>query len=346
MKKLNNKELYNIVGGVKFSASLLSSIIKGANFIFELGRLYVRQGKDELAENFLKKGVRLEENSIYSKFELAKLYSRQEKFKDSEKLFKECLEKAPKDVYTRLELGKIYVKTDFLKAEEILTEALRMDPYNNLVRLELGNLYVNNKKTFKAETVFKTALRMDSNFTNGMIALAKLYISQCRHEEGRKLLKKCIKIDKTDLSPRIELAKLDEYKKLNPKAKDMYNYLFENINIEEYNELQRKRFMQSHWSNDLTKNKYGVFTKSFEEIRKNLNSSEAKKSEFCGSEIYCIKLESCGYEGGSKGDGHQLDYVTIVTKPQKKDLLIMFPSDEIVIEKEKNQEIEDFEDER
>jgi len=38
MKKLNNKELYNIVGGIKFSASLLSSIIKGANFIFELGR--------------------------------------------------------------------------------------------------------------------------------------------------------------------------------------------------------------------------------------------------------------------------------------------------------------------
>lgn len=38
MKELNNKELYEIVGGVKFSASLLSSIIKGANLILELGR--------------------------------------------------------------------------------------------------------------------------------------------------------------------------------------------------------------------------------------------------------------------------------------------------------------------
>lgn len=38
MKKLDNKELYNVVGGVKFSASLLSSIIKGANFVLELGR--------------------------------------------------------------------------------------------------------------------------------------------------------------------------------------------------------------------------------------------------------------------------------------------------------------------
>lgn len=38
MKKLDNKELYNIVGGVKFSASLLSSIVKGVNIILELGR--------------------------------------------------------------------------------------------------------------------------------------------------------------------------------------------------------------------------------------------------------------------------------------------------------------------
>ena len=38
MKKLNDKELYEVVGGIKFSASLLSSIIKGANFVLELGR--------------------------------------------------------------------------------------------------------------------------------------------------------------------------------------------------------------------------------------------------------------------------------------------------------------------
>lgn len=38
MKKIEDKELYKIVGGVKFSASLLNSVIRGANFVLELGR--------------------------------------------------------------------------------------------------------------------------------------------------------------------------------------------------------------------------------------------------------------------------------------------------------------------
>ncbi len=36
--KLNKEELYNINGGIKFSASLLNSIIRGTNLIIELGR--------------------------------------------------------------------------------------------------------------------------------------------------------------------------------------------------------------------------------------------------------------------------------------------------------------------
>lgn len=38
MEELNQKELLKVVGGVKFSAALLSSVMKGANFILELGR--------------------------------------------------------------------------------------------------------------------------------------------------------------------------------------------------------------------------------------------------------------------------------------------------------------------
>lgn len=38
MTKLNTQQLNEIVGGIKFSAALLSSITKGASFILELGR--------------------------------------------------------------------------------------------------------------------------------------------------------------------------------------------------------------------------------------------------------------------------------------------------------------------
>ena len=53
-------------------------------------------------------------------------------------------------------------------------------------------------------------------------------------------------------------------------------------------------------------------------------------------DIYCIKVPGCGYEGGSDGDGHTLDYVTLITLPNTEKLVTMFPSDEIIIQKTKD----------
>ncbi|MBP3461301.1 MAG: bacteriocin [Bacilli bacterium] len=38
MKELKEQELKNIVGGLKFSAALFSSVVKGVSLLLELGR--------------------------------------------------------------------------------------------------------------------------------------------------------------------------------------------------------------------------------------------------------------------------------------------------------------------
>ena len=48
-------------------------------------------------------------------------------------------------------------------------------------------------------------------------------------------------------------------------------------------------------------------------------------------DIYCINVPGCGYEGGRKGDGHILDYVTFVTLPNSNNIITMFPSDKVVL---------------
>lgn len=50
-------------------------------------------------------------------------------------------------------------------------------------------------------------------------------------------------------------------------------------------------------------------------------------------DIYCTYVQNCGYEGGRDGDGHVLNYVTIVTLPNSNRLITMFPSDEIMVER-------------
>jgi len=63
-------------------------------------------------------------------------------------------------------------------------------------------------------------------------------------------------------------------------------------------------------------------------------------------DVYFIKVENCGYEGGLKGDGHQLDYLTVITLPQKIDIITVFPSDGIFIIKDKNKKNKEFDEER
>jgi len=43
---------------------------------------------------------------------------------------------------------------------------------------------------------------------------------------------------------------------------------------------------------------------------------------------------------GNKGDGHILNYITILTCKDTKDVITMFPSDEIIIKDKKKEEIE------
>ena len=59
-------------------------------------------------------------------------------------------------------------------------------------------------------------------------------------------------------------------------------------------------------------------------------------------DIYCINVPRCGYEGGRKGDGHILNYVTFIILPNSNNIITLFPSDEIIIrQKEKGFGIDD-----
>lgn len=67
--------------------------------------------------------------------------------------------------------------------------------------------------------------------------------------------------------------------------------------------------------------------------------SENRRNKYVLFQIYCINIPGCGYEGGRKGDGHVLDYVTFITLPNSSNIITMFPSDEVVL-RESKKEIE------
>ena len=81
---------------------------------------------------------------------------------------------------------------------------------------------------------------------------------------------------------------------------------------------------------------HGVFTKDCLEIMDTLIKNKGDKHIGYMCDIYCVNVPECGYEGGKNGDGHILDYVTFITLPNSNKLITMFPSDNIIKEKDKD----------
>jgi len=224
-------------------------------------------------------------------------------------------------------------KTD--KAKEVYERILDVNYEHPHVLYGLAKICINDGELEKAENLLYKVLEKEKSSERARCELGRIKIKQNKYVDAEILLNECLQINPNNVYARMDLAKIYAEKNLDKEAKAMYDYIYENMEIEEYTEEERERHVKKHWQDDLTKNKHGVFTMSFEEIRSKINFQEMYKQSVNMADIYCARVENCGYEGGARGDKHQLDYVTIVTLPFKTDIVTMFPSDKVIIEKEK-----------
>lgn len=127
------------------------------------------------------------------------------------------------------------------------------------------------------------------------------------------------------------------FKEKKEESLKMYEYILDKYGVDEYEEENRTMHILKHMKDDKTKENHGIFNQNPLEIFKKVQEQMSDKNKSYGylSDIYLIKFENCGYAGGRMGDGHTLNYVTIITYPDSKKLITMFPSDNI-FELEKN----------
>ena len=175
----------------------------------ELGKLYVKQGKEEEAEKLFTECIKLDLNNLYAMLELGKLYVKQGKEKEAERLFLERLKIDLKDTYAKLELGRLYVKQGKEKeAEKLFLECIKLNQNNLHARLELGRLYVKQGKKKEAEKLFQEYMALDPKNVHARLELGKLYVKQGKEKEAEELFIDCMSLDLNDLHARLELGRL------------------------------------------------------------------------------------------------------------------------------------------
>ena len=240
-------------------------------------------------------------------------------------------------------LSKAYYKLKkYDKAKRNLGKLIDLVPEHFAGLYMLAKIHLKEDKLEEAEECFKKAIKADNK--NGNIArveLGKLCIKQGKLDEAEKVLKEAIRKNENEVHARFELIKVCIAKKQDKEYKEIYDYLTKNMLVEAYDEERAHKEIQSHWEDDLTKNKFGVFTVSYDKIKEAMATSTLNRKRIYMYDLYCFKLENCGYQGGKKGDNHQFDYVTIMTAPFTSDIVRMFPSDNMIIDNEKEKDEQD-----
>ena len=266
------------------------------------------------------------------KFDIAMNLVRQGKSREAERIFLEILTTNRKNKYALFQMGKICLKKGDKKgAIAYFKECIEYYPRNCYPRLELGKLYSKQGKDKKAEQQFEKYIEIDQDKTpHARLELGKLYSKQGRDKEAEQQFEKYIEIDQ-DKSPhaRLELGRLYSKQGRDTQAQEMYSYIISNLDYDITDKKSRIRHLQKHMSNDLNKELHGVFTMDCMEVLDIAIKNKGKKQIGYMCDIYCINIPGCGYQGGKKGDGHVLDYVTFITLPNSNDIITLFPSDKI-----------------
>ena len=231
-------------------------------------------------------------------------------------------------------LGKCYLKVrKDQEAEKMFKECIELDKSNTYARLELGKLYSKQGKDQEAERLFKEYIKLDLKGLHPRLELGKMYVKQGKDQEAEKMFKECIELDESDTYARLELGRLYALQGKNEKSSKMYEYILKNIDERVYDEKNRAKHFMKHMIDDKNKKIHGVLKINPIDILNKIDLSKIKKQVGYMSDIYCIKMQECGYQGGSQGDGHTLDYITIITMPNDiSKILTIFPSDKIEIE--------------
>ena len=303
-----------------------------AKGLFVFAKAYDKLKMKEESIKIYKIILKLDPNNVHARLELGKLYASQGKDKEAEKLFQECMQLDSNNVHARLELGKLYASQGKDKeAEKLFQECMQLDSNNVHARLELGKLYASQGKDKEAEKLFQECMQLDSNNVHARLELGKLYASQGKDKEAEKLFQECMQLDSNNVHARLELGKLYADQGKTELSKEMYNYIIDSLGKEAFDETNRVKHIMKHMKDDKTKKKHGVFlvnpVQLLEEIKKQMKQ-ENKRIGYM-SDVYLVELKGCGYEGGYEGDGHALDYVTLITLPDSDIPITMFPSDNV-----------------
>ena len=301
-----------------------------------LGKIYMKKGNMEEAKNWFFNAIDNDYKWVSPRLELARIWTEEGKYEKAEEEYLVCMKRQPKDANLKLEAAKFYaLQGDNEKAKQLIAKARRISQNDDKVLMRSLEAYDKIHAYDEMHEICDKLLDANivkPNHTRAIECMARTYFTLGKYDKVLKVF--AGKTKETTNSIMFNLYKRRIYCELtkNEEQANMYQTILSNLE-EAYGEEGILKHIEKHFKNNQEKEIHGVFTKSLPEILETVKTAPKTKQKGFECDIYCIRLDECGYQGGNKGDGHTLNYITLITMPDTQKTITMFPSDEIKLEK-------------
>jgi len=326
--------LYN-QGKYDDAEKYLQDNIISAKTKYLMGKIYMKKGNIEEAKNWFYLAIDNDYKMVGPRLELARIWKDEGEYEKAEAEYVICLKRQPQDANLKLEAAKFYALQGYNeKAKQLIVKARRISPKDDKVLMRSLEAYDKMQAYDEMYEICDKLLESDivkPNHTRAIECMARTYFTLGKYDKVLKVF--AGKTKETTNHIMFNLYKRRIYCELtkNEEQAKMYQTILSNLE-EAYGEEEVLKHIEKHFKNSKEKEIHGVFTKSLPEILETVKTAPKTKQRGFECDIYCIRLDECGYQGGSKGDGHTLNYITLITMPDTQKTITMFPSDEIKLE--------------
>lgn len=319
-------------GRYKEAEMIIKDNLVNAESKYIMGKICAKTDRLGEAEEWLRDSIKNNYKWVPPRVELAKIFIEEGLYAKAEKEYWVCLNREPKNASLKIEAAYLYgLMNEKEEAQKLIDKAVKLNPNDvNILKKALRGYDHLNEYDKMYEICEKLTEKDAVNLNDYKISeiVARTYFKFGKYDKTLSVLSG--KTENTMSKIMSNLYKRRIYcilSKDEVQAK-MYQVILENLETF-YGKEERINHIKRHLKDDKTKEKHGVFTKDLSEVIEKVKSAEKVKQQGKDCDLYCIKLEGCGYEGGNKGDGHRLDYVTLITMPDTYTPITLFPSDKI-----------------
>lgn len=268
-----------------------------------LGKINVKKGNIEEAKNWFYGAIDIDYKWVSPRLELARIWADEGKFEKAEDEYKICMKRKPQDSNLKFEAAKFYAAQGNMDmAKQLITKALRMKQKDENVLMKALETYDRIHDYNEMYEICEKLMEINAvkpTYHKTIEAMARTYYTLGKYD---KVLRVFTGKTKEPTNRILEnLYKRRIYCKLtqNEEQAMMYQTILSGLE-ELYGEENTLKHIEKHFKNDKYKEIHGVFTKSLPEIQEIIKTSPKTKQKGFDCELYCIKAEGCGYQGGKK----------------------------------------------